>query len=82
MYKFITKKIKRKEVEEIVCNRCGKRIHMTAHGPEEDVLHVEQHWGYFSKKDGECHKFDLCEECYDEIVKEFRVPVERREEVY
>ncbi len=78
MYKFVTREGKRREVGEIVCNRCGKRILVTTHGPEADVIHVEQRWGYFSEKDGECHTFDLCEDCYDEIVKGFRVPVERQ----
>lgn len=78
MYRFVTRQGKRLEVEEIICNRCGKTIPVTMHGPEADVIHVEQHWGYFSEKDGECHTFDLCEDCYYEIVKGFRVPVERQ----
>ena len=60
---------------EIYCNKCGKRI-----GTEEDLargemLHVEKIWGYFSKKDGERHTFDLCEECYDAVIADFEIPV-------
>ena len=43
---------------------------------EEDVLSVEKRWGYFSNKDNEVHHFDLCEECYDEIVATFQIPIE------
>ena len=32
-------------------------------------------WGYFSKKDGETHSFDLCEECYDKWIGGFQIPV-------
>ena len=32
-------------------------------------------WGYFSNKDGETHQFCLCEDCYDEMIKKFRIPV-------
>lgn len=65
---------------EIYCNKCGKRI-----GTEEDLargemLHVEKVWGYFSKKDGERHTFDLCEECYDAIIADFEIPVAVSEE--
>ncbi|MEE0421117.1 MAG: hypothetical protein UDG86_13850 [Lachnospiraceae bacterium] len=65
---------------EIYCNKCGKRI-----GTEEDLargemLHVEKIWGYFSKKDGERHTFDLCEECYDAVIADFEIPVAVSEE--
>ena len=69
--------VEQEKVQEVICNRCGR------HFPEEkrdvtdlETLHVEQCWGYFSEKDGERQSFDLCEECYDEIIKSFRVPVE------
>lgn len=52
------------------CNRCGKEM------VAEDVLSVEKRWGYFSNKDNEVHHFNLCEECYDEIIATFQIPVE------
>lgn len=76
MRKMITDKAEVQQIQEVICNRCGKKIRVTAHGTETDVLHVEHCWGYFSGKDGERHTFDLCEQCYDEIVKTFHVPVE------
>lgn len=44
--------------------------------PEKEVLCVEHTWGYFSEKDGENHRFDLCEECYDRLLKGFLIPAE------
>ena len=40
---------------------------------------MEVEFGYFSRKDGETHTFDLCEDCYDELIRKFRVPVEIKE---
>ena len=57
-------------VDKIFCNRCGKEI------TGQDVLSVEKRWGYFSQKDGETHRFDLCEECYDEWIASFQIPIE------
>lgn len=55
---------------KIVCNKCGREIQ------NEDVLSIEKRWGYFSNKDNDVHKFDLCEKCYDEFIATFEIPVE------
>lgn len=55
---------------KIVCNKCGREIE------NEDVLSIEKRWGYFSNKDNDVHKFDLCEKCYDEFISTFQIPVE------
>ena len=65
-----------KEVETIICNKCGKEIKIRNGVPAEDTLQVETRWGYFSDKDNEEHTFDLCEDCYDELVAGFQIPVE------
>lgn len=67
---------KTKEVEKIICNRCGKEIIVKHEMAEQEVLSVEKRWGYFSEKDNEVHRFDLCESCYDEIVGTFQIPIE------
>ena len=43
----------------------------------EDVLSVEKRWNYFSQKDNDVHRFDLCEACYDELIETFQIPVEQ-----
>lgn len=39
-----------------------------------DYVKIEKNWGYFSNKDGTCAKINICEECYDEMVKGFQIP--------
>lgn len=73
MRQYIIKETK--EVEKIICNKCGKEISVKNGVPEADVLSVEKRWGFFSEKDNEVHKFDLCEECYDEWVSTFAIPI-------
>ena len=46
--------------------------------PDEDKLEkMEQFlrgFGYYlRKKDGEIHRWDLCEECYDRMTGQFRI---------
>lgn len=60
--------------KKIYCNMCGKSIRIENQIPMEDMLSVEKSWGYFSEKDGEVHSFELCEECYDKLVKGFAFP--------
>ncbi len=65
-----------KEIKKIICNKCGKEILAVNGIPKEEVFSADYTWGYFSGKDGERHRFDLCESCYDELVKSFRIPPE------
>lgn len=62
-------------VTKIVCNKCKKEITIKNGIPEEEMLTVEKRWGYFSHKDGELHRFDICEECYDTWIASFQIPV-------
>ena len=67
-----------KEIEKIICNKCGKEIVVKNGVAEADALSVEKRWGYFSNKDNEVHVFDLCEECYDKWIATFLIPVEEK----
>ena len=71
------------ELELVTCNRCGKALKVEKGFFREGALEVEKNWGYFSRKDGQTHKFDLCEDCYDELLRGFLVPpaVEERTEL-
>ena len=66
----------RQEISKIYCNLCGNEIKKNEYGYFEDFLHVHKQWGYHSQKDGAEHQFDLCESCYDKLIKSFRIPVE------
>ena len=73
------------QVDEILCNCCGKPIKKNVLGIEhkfielDDTLHVEQAWGYFSNHDGDIHRFDICQDCYDKSIKTFKIPIEIEE---
>ena len=75
MRHYRTQKIEIKKLDEIICNCCGKKISVINEVPQEDIVEVEKHWGYFSRKDGRTDRFDLCEDCYDAFVKSFRVKI-------
>lgn len=57
------------------CNACGRTIVFDNGIMKEDVLKAVKEWGYFSNKDLEIHRFNLCEQCYDRIVSGFAIPV-------
>ena len=58
----------------IYCNKCGSPICMEESVEKADYVKIEKNWGYFSNKDGTCAKINICEECYDEMVKSFQIP--------
>lgn len=66
--------------DKTICNRCRKELKSNGKYLTEGCFHVDYTFGYFSKKDGVRHRFDLCEECYDQIVGAFAIPVEEDEE--
>lgn len=75
MRQYETKIKETKEINKIICNKCGREIPVNKGVPREDFLEVEKHWGYFSEKDGRIDRFDLCEDCYDAFVKSFQIKI-------
>lgn len=66
-------------MKEELCNCCGKtlRISNLKTTSTEDALRIRKEWGYFSKKDLRIDSFVLCEDCYDEWIKTFKIPVKK-----
>lgn len=64
------------KLEKVICNKCGKEIAVQGQVVQGDVLSVEKRWGYFSERDNEVHRFDLCESCYNELIATFQIPIE------
>jgi ribosomal-protein-alanine N-acetyltransferase len=60
----------------LYCNCCGKALKVENGILKEDAFEASKEWGYFSKRDMEVHHFNLCEECYENIVAKFKIPVE------
>lgn len=65
--------------KKIICNCCGKTIPTEKDLPTQDYLYVKKEWGYFSEKDGKIQELRLCEACYDEWIRSFRIPVHTTE---
>lgn len=76
MRKYMDEK---KEKLEVRCNKCGRLISVRKDMLCEDLFHAEKIWGYFSGKDGTKHSWDLCEACYETLVKGFVIPPEELE---
>ena len=68
------------QLEAVFCNMCGKKIAVKEGIVREGVAMFDYAWDYFSEKDGEVHHFDLCEACYDELINQFRLPVDVEEQ--
>ena len=75
MRQYRTKKKEINELDKIICNKCGKEIEVIRGVAQEDVLEVNKRWGYFSNKDNQEDVFDLCEDCYDELVASFKIRI-------
>lgn len=68
------------QLSQVICNQCGKSLHVEKGVLMDGMLEVKQNFGYFSSRDGVTHAFDLCEECYEKLIKGFQIPVEEKEE--
>lgn len=67
-------------LKKIVCNQCGRQMKVENGIVKEGYFSADTVFGYFSEKDGVRQQFDLCEKCYDAMIKEFAVPIEETEE--
>lgn len=70
-------------LKEVRCNKCGKDIALKPHIEHGCMkgCHVEMRHGYGSKHDGDVVRFDLCDECTDEITESFKLKCEVTQEL-
>ncbi len=68
-----------KDLKTVICNKCKKELKVKNGILMEGCFQGDVRFGYFSNKDGTRHSFDLCEECYDKMIREFSVPVDEEE---
>ena len=68
------------QLETLICNGCGKKLAVSQGIIREGAISIDHVWDYFSEKDGQVHHFDLCEECYDQRINRFRIPVSIEEQ--
>ncbi|MDD5945915.1 MAG: hypothetical protein PUD43_09405 [Clostridia bacterium] len=57
------------ETDVIVCDACKKEIKRNKFGEFDDFYRIDKTWGYHSDKDGRHDCYDICEECYDKMLK-------------
>lgn len=72
---MLTTKIVKRNVEtlkDIKCNLCGKSCKASS-GLGYSCATLDAYWGYGSNKDGEKYLAHLCETCFDNIVKNFKI---------
>ena len=69
------------QLETLICNGCGKKLAVSQGIIREGAISIDHVWDYFSEKDGEIHRFDLCESCYDQMRAQFTIDVEVEEQV-
>lgn len=69
-----------RRLQKVICNRCGRELKVEGGILKEGCFSVDYRFGYFSKKDGTRNRFDLCEECYEKMISQFRIPVEIEED--
>lgn len=67
------------ELVEVICNKCEKKLNVEKGYLKEGIFEGSQKFDYFSRKDGMEHHFDLCEDCYNQIIFSFAIPVEELE---
>lgn len=65
---------------KVICNQCKKQLKGDENLLKEGCFSVDYTFGYFSNKDGTRHRFELCEDCYDRMIRQFAIPVEEDEE--
>ena len=70
-----------KKLTKVVCNACGKELLVENGILKEECIHVEHDFGFFGTRDGENDSFDLCEVCYEKLIAQFAVPVDKKERV-
>lgn len=56
---------------DIVCNKCGKSLRIDDYGCFAGG-EVRVDFGYGSLKDGDTEKFEICDDCYDELISTFK----------
>jgi hypothetical protein len=88
---FKIQNTERQVLDSVICDRCGEAVKKVNEGgwqptdethgrwtePHfEEYVVIEQHWGYYSNKDGQRHRIVICEPCYDTLFSDIGISVE------
>ena len=64
-------------IDSITCNKCGKTI-----PDNEENIHISNTFGYYSDFDMETHRFDLCQDCYKNLINSMTIPIEIEDNIF
>lgn len=64
------------QLKKVICNSCKKELKLENGYLKEGCFSADYVFGYFSRRDGIRHRFDLCEECYNNVIAGFEIPAE------
>jgi ribosomal protein L40E len=65
----------KEETDKVICNKCGREINKYPVGYLDTFFSAQKTWGYGTGYDSETHSFDICAECYAELVSQFKIPI-------
>ena len=74
------RRVENSKLKQVICNGCGRELRVENEILREGCFAADVRFGYFSRKDGIRHRFDLCEDCYDKWTETFCIPVEEEAE--
>ena len=66
---FKKKRILQDVLEKIQCNFCKVKLHILKDG----YISLLGEFGFETKKAFEYHESHICEQCYDKIIKNFKI---------
>jgi len=64
--------VPQERIKAVFCNKCTREVNLN----KESYFEGMCKWGYESRRDGQIHEFHLCEDCYEELIKSFRIDVD------
>lgn len=65
---------------KVICNKCGREAECAGGILKEEFFSAHITWGYFSERDGETDRWDLCQVCYAGLTKSFEIEADVSEE--
>ena len=71
--------VERNVVTSTICNKCGEEFPQYEDGCSNGKIeHFTVEFGWGSFLDMNVYMFDLCDKCFDEFVKTFKIEPEMR----
>lgn len=65
---------------QVACDKCGRNMIVENGIIKEGIFSIDYKWGYFSDKDGVTHSIDICEECYDKLIKDNDIKITKKDD--